>query len=214
MAAQRDQEQRGSDADKYRPSSTVLILSEIRFLREGLAEAIERDSPFSISGLFAELDDALVFVRHAKPDIVLIDVAFPNGTVAVRQIRGTVAEVQVVVFAVSETEQNIVTWAEAGVAGYIPATAALRDLVELVTGIMRGEQLCSRSVASGLMRRVANIRRAAEPPKGMELTQILTYREQQITSLVCAGLSNKEIARQLNIGVRRQNRTFIMSLRN
>lgn len=201
METESNQEQRVRSADKNGRSSTVAILSEIRFLREGLAEAIERGSPFSISGLFAELDDALVFVRHAKPDIVLIDAAFPDGAAAVRQIRGTDPEAQVVVFAVNETEQNIVTWAQAGVAGYIPATAALCDLVELVTGIMRGEQLCSRRVASGLMRRVAHIGNTVERLQGTEITPTLTYREQQITSLICAGLSNKEIARQLKIEV-------------
>jgi DNA-binding NarL/FixJ family response regulator len=201
METESNQEQRVRSADKDSRSSTVAILSEIRFLREGLGEAIERGSPFSISGLFADLDDTLVFVRSAKPDIVMIDGAFPDGTAAVRHIRGTDPEVQVVVFAVSETEQNIVTWAEAGVAGYIPATAALRDLVELVTGITRGEQLCSRRVASGLMRRVADMGNTVKRLQGTEITQTLTYRERQITSLVCAGLSNKEIARQLNIGV-------------
>jgi two-component system, NarL family, nitrate/nitrite response regulator NarL len=201
METESNQEQRVRSADTNGRPSTVAILSEIRFLREGLAEAIERGSPFSISGLFAELDDVVALVRYAKPDIVLIDVAFPDGTAAVRQIRGTHPEVQVVVFAVSETEQNIVTWAEAGVAGYIPATAALCDLVELVTGIMRGEQLCSRRVASGLVRRVAHIGNTVERLQGTEITQTLTYREQQITSLICAGLSNKEIARQLKIEV-------------
>jgi DNA-binding NarL/FixJ family response regulator len=177
-------------------ASTVLILSAIRFFREGLAEALGGDSPLEILGLSANLDEALASVRELKPAIVLIDASFPSGAGAIRLIRAVDPEPQVVVFAVVETEENIITWAEAGAAGYIPTTAALDDLVRLLVDIIQGRQICSGHVAAGLIRRLAS---AAKSGNEMRGPQALTAREQEVIRLVSSGLSNKEIARKLNI---------------
>jgi DNA-binding NarL/FixJ family response regulator len=178
---------------------SVLIVSEVRFLREGLAEALKRDPPLSISGLAADLDETLAAVCRSHPAIVLLDAAFPDGVGAIRDIQAVDQAAQVVVFAVAETEDNIITWAEAGAAGYIPMTAALSDLIRFLADIMHGRQLCSGRVASGLMRRIANGANVTDRRQHSKITSILTAREREITRLVSAGLSNKEIARRLNI---------------
>src|SRR5580700_7223163 len=177
-------------------SVTVLIVSEIRVLREGLAEALGRDSPLAISGLSASLDEALASASELKPTIILLDAGFPNGASAIRLIQTVAPEPQVVVFAVAETEENIITWAEAGAAGYIPTTAALHDFVRLLVDIMEGKQICSGRVAAGLIRRLGG---AAKSGNGLHHAQVLTAREQEIIRLVSSGLSNKEIARKLSI---------------
>jgi DNA-binding NarL/FixJ family response regulator len=100
-----------------------------------------------------------------------------------------------------ETEESIVAWAEAGVAGYIPRTAALADLITLLTDILLGEQVCSGTVAAGLLRRIAS---AAVPGRGQgvqPVVPLLTFREQQIVQLITEGMTNKGIARHLDIGV-------------
>jgi DNA-binding NarL/FixJ family response regulator len=184
--------------DAHRPS-TVLIASEIRFLREGSREALGHHSPFAISGLSESLNDALASARDLKPAIVLLDASFKNGTSAIRLIRAVDPEIQVVVFAVAETEENIIAWAEAGAAGYIPTTAALCDLVHLLVDIMHGNQICSGRVAAGLMRRLAGAAKSGNGLRHEQAAPALTAREHQIIRLVTSGLSNKEIARKLNI---------------
>ena len=79
----------------------------------------------------------------------------------------------------------------------MPRSAALADLVGFLSGIMRGEQTCSTRVAAGLMRWIADgprIETAAARAR-----PALTAREEEIASLIAAGLSNKEIARRLKI---------------
>jgi DNA-binding NarL/FixJ family response regulator len=179
----------------------ILIVAEVRFLREALAEIVGRDRALSISGLSADLDQALVMILDRQPDIVLLDAAFPGGTDVVHQISSIAPEARVIVLAVAETEENIIAWAEAGVAGYVPRTAALADVVTVLRNIVRGEQACSGRVAAGLMRRIGRAARSgntrSEPPS----TPMLTTRELQIVQLIGAGLSNKDIARRLNIGL-------------
>jgi two-component system nitrate/nitrite response regulator NarL len=174
-----------------------MIISDVRFLRESLAEILAREGSLLISGLFANLREALLGVADNRPDIVLLDEAFPFGPAAVRQIRAVAPHIPIVVTAVAETTEEIIAWAEAGAAGYIPKTAGLADIVPLLVDIRRGKQACSASVAAGLLRHLSN----GGTPNGGHQPPTLTGRESQIAQMIVVGKSNKDIARDLNIGV-------------
>jgi DNA-binding NarL/FixJ family response regulator len=171
----------------------------VRFLREALAEPLRRDPTVAVLGLCADLDEAIAGSLLHQPDIVLLDASFRNGTTAVRRIRDAAPEPCVVVLAVAETTENIIAWAEAGVTGYVPQTTALADLVGILVSIRNGDQVCSAGIASGLLRHVA--RNARSDLRGFTPAPALTKREREISLLISAGLSNKEIARRLDIGV-------------
>ncbi len=179
----------------------ILIVSDIRILREGLAEVLAKDSSFSILGIAGGLDDALEVAASEPPHVVLVDAALPEGTHAVTRLRELSGGAQIIVFSVSESEDAVIRWAEAGACGYVPRSAALSELIDFLDCILRGEQICSRRIAAGLFRRIAagpsNPRRQPEP----QSAPTLTSREQEIVQFLAAGCSNKEIARRLNIGL-------------
>ncbi|MEO8714664.1 MAG: response regulator transcription factor [Acetobacteraceae bacterium] len=176
----------------------MLIVSQVRFLRESLAETFGRDGGCEVLGVSADLGSALAMCHALGPDVVLLDAAFPDGIDAVGRIRAVSPATRVVALALAETEDSVIAWAEAGVAGYVPSSAALTDLCAMLAGIVDGAQACSARVAAGLLRRIAEggarIALAPEAPA-------LTPRERQIVDMIGAGMSNKDIARRLNIGV-------------
>jgi two-component system nitrate/nitrite response regulator NarL len=177
-------------------SLKLLILSDIRFLREGLAEILSREEAFHTISVAADLGETLSRISVASPDIVLIDAALPNAISAVAVVRRLAPQIRVVALAVAETEAEVIAWAEAGVSGYVPRGAALGDLVGFLRNVMRGEQACSMRVAAGLLRWIANGSRAGTAPSAR---LVLTAREAEVVGLIGAGLSNKEIALRLNI---------------
>jgi two-component system, NarL family, nitrate/nitrite response regulator NarL len=179
----------------------LLIVSEIRFLREALAELLGRNSTAAVLGLCADLDEAIAGSLTQQPDIVLFDAGFRDGPTAVRRLLEAAPERRVVVLAVAETTENIIAWAEAGAAGYVPQTTALADLVGLLVSISRGGQVCSAQIVSGLLRHVARTARADHAISIPGPAAALTKREREIGVLIGAGLSNKEIARRLDIGL-------------
>jgi two-component system nitrate/nitrite response regulator NarL len=179
----------------------ISIISNVRFLRESLAEVLPREGTLSISGLFANLQEALFLIVDNQPDIVLLDEALPGGLIAVGQIRGVAPQTRVVVIAVAETAEEVIAWAEAGAAGYVPKTAGLADIVPLLVDIKRGGQPCSPSVVAGLLRKLSNLASANSENRNMTSPPTLTRREAQIAQMIVAGMSNKDIARNLNIGV-------------
>jgi DNA-binding NarL/FixJ family response regulator len=179
----------------------IIVVSQVRFLREGLAEILERDRSVSVVGLSADLAAVVASSPALRPDIVLLDAAYPKGTAAIKQSHDVIPDLRIVVFAVRETEEDIIAWAEAGAIGYVPNTAAVADLVRLVTNIHDGQQPCSDRVAGGLLRRIALTASFGNGRSTLFPASTLTARERETAELITIGLSDKEIARRLNIGV-------------
>ena len=103
----------------------------------------------------------------------------------------------VVALAVREHDRDVVAWAERGATGIVTRRASLDDLVHAVLAA-RGECGCTTWVASALLRRVAEV--GAERRRPAPHAE-LTLREREIGALLVEGLSNKEIAARLLLGV-------------
>jgi DNA-binding NarL/FixJ family response regulator len=100
---------------------------------------------------------------------------------------------KVVAFGVDDNEQDIITCAEIGVAGYVCREASTDELVEHVRSAIRDEVICSPRIAASLFRRLASLAGRTASDDG------LTIREGQVLSLIRAGLANKQIAAELSI---------------
>ncbi len=179
----------------------IAIVSGVRFLREGLADVFERDSRVSVVRLCADLFEVAALGPALDADIVLLDATIPESAAAVRRAIEIVPGMRVVVIAVREIEDDVIAWAEAGVIGYVPSTAALTDLGRLIVDIDSGRQVCSSRVAAGLLRRIALGGMPAGGRSASAPGPTLTKRERQAAQLIRTGLSDKEIARQLNISL-------------
>jgi DNA-binding NarL/FixJ family response regulator len=110
--------------------------------------------------------------RHA-PDVVLLDAGLPHSLLVARAIRARAGSARVIV--ISVPDGDALRFAEAGIAGYVTRDGSVTELRAAIASVGRRERLS-----------------APEP---------LTAREQEILQLITAGLSNKEIAAQLVIGV-------------
>jgi DNA-binding NarL/FixJ family response regulator len=185
--------------DDAAPALRLIIASEVRFLRESLGEVLGRNRAMLVIGHAENSVQILSLSHELRPDMVLLDAPMRNGIATVRQLREAMARPRVVVFAVTESIESIVNWAEAGIAGYIPSNAALADLNALVNDIEAGRQACLGSVSAALIRHIAAT--AVWPGGQKPCPAKLTRREIEIVGLIGTGLSNKQIARRLNIGV-------------
>ena len=179
----------------------ILLVWGVRFTGECLVEILERDPSVSVVGLFSDLSEAVALGATLQADVILLDGRMGEGATAVRCALDVAPGMRIVVSSVRETEDDIVAWAEAGVIGYIPSTTPLGDFVRLIMDIHSGEQVCSGRVAAGLLRRIAHTANAGARRNGLIATPALTRRERQAAELIKSGLSDKEIARRLNISL-------------
>lgn len=140
-------------------------------------------------------DGALAMAREHQPDVALLDMRAPDSRDWARALARQSPEVKLVGLGLSETEDNVLAYAGAGFAGYVPREASLEDLVAVVQGIARGEVRYSRRIATTLLHRLANGSGAHGGPAR------LTPREVEIVRLIDEGLSNRDIGARLAIEV-------------
>lgn len=175
----------------------VAIVTEVCLYREGLASSLARRAETEVVGTAAALAEAVELVRRERPDVLLLDMATADAPRLVRGAREAHPDARVVALAIVETEEVVLRCAEAGVAGYVSRNASLDDLVDTLGSVARGELVCSRTIAGSLFRRVGALSGPREDPALARLTP----REREIAALIGQGLSNKEIARRLRIGL-------------
>jgi two-component system nitrate/nitrite response regulator NarL len=176
--------------------SRIIIVSDARLYREGLALSLARIDRVAVVGIADTLASAMTCIKESSPDVALLDVAMPDALRLPDAVEAARAVVKIVAFSVAETEDEICACAEAGIAGYVSRNGSKEDLVAAVENAVRGEVVCSPRMAASLFRRLA-LRVRTTRQAGPEAT--LTGREHDIVALIDGGLSNKEIARQLKI---------------
>jgi DNA-binding NarL/FixJ family response regulator len=172
----------------------VLVVASVRLYREGLAAVLGRAERLDVVGTVAGHHEAIEAARRLSPDVAVLDPGGEDARDTVRELTAREPAVPVVALAVSETDADVVAWAEAGVAGYVTRDGSLDDLVRAVLSAAAGELACTPRTAAALLRRVRAVAstEAGSPPA-------LTAREIEIGRLIEQGLSNKEIAHQLHI---------------
>lgn len=178
----------------------ILIVSSVRLLRDGLAMLLEQ-RPWVESVRLASSDvDAIAALRDFMPTLILLDVSAPDGVAAARRIAGLVDDVQVIGFAAGDGDHDVLSYAAAGVAAFISRDASAEELFAAVDRAANGELLCSPRVAGTMFRSLATLSTLARvAPNAAEAA--LTGREREIVRCIDEGMSNKEIARLLRIGV-------------
>jgi DNA-binding NarL/FixJ family response regulator len=121
-------------------SLRIAVVSDVRFVREGLAEILKRDPLVSVVRVCADLSDVVAESHALEADMILLDAA-PDSTAAVRRALGVAPGMRIIAMGVRETEEDVILWGEAGVIGFIPSTTPLADLARLVLDIQTGEQV-------------------------------------------------------------------------
>ena len=178
----------------------VLVVAEVRVFREGIVRFLENQPGVSVVGA-AEPAQAATVLAATDPEIVLVNIPNREDLRAVRSLRGRAPGIKVVVVGVTELEDDLVAFAQAGVAGYVSRDGSLDDLLTAIEAAARGEFACSPSVAAKLLRLAGRHPQDRSDAYPEQLLEVLTHREVEIVGLIAEDLSNKQIATALHVAL-------------
>jgi len=167
---------------------SVLLVDDHALVRRGFRRMLEDEEDISVKGEASGGEEAVRLARSLKPDVIVMDCALPgvNGLVATRQILEHDPKAAVLMLSMHSEDTWVRQALEAGARGYMLKNAVDLELVEAIRRVAAGEEVLDSQIArKGTL-------------KGERETG-LTVRELEILQLIVGGLSNKEIASQLNL---------------
>jgi DNA-binding NarL/FixJ family response regulator len=165
----------------------ILIVDDHLIVRAGLKMLLENEAGFVVVGGIGSASEALAFLDHQIVDVVLLDLRMPdrNGLEVLPEILAKKNPPRVLILSSFEYEEEIYRAVKAGAHGYLTKDATKVEIIGAIRRIAKGDLYFPKAIAARIAER--------------ESHASLSPREGHILIMLAKGLTNKEIARVLQI---------------
>lgn len=174
----------------------VAVVDDHPLFREGVTRSLSEIDGFEIVAEGGSRDEAVAIAQSLNPDVMLLDISMPGGGLnAVPAILSVAPSQKIVMLTVSEANDDVAAALKEGAKGYILKGIGARALAEVIRTVASGESYVAPTLSAKLLTgQLAN-----SAPAKSNLVAELTRREQEVLHLVASGMSNKQVARKLDL---------------
>lgn len=177
-------------------SYTVLIIDDHPMLRKGLVQLLAMEPALHTVGDVGSGAEGVALALQLQPDLVLVDLNMKgmSGIDTLKALREADLDCHIIIFTVSDDDADVIEALRCGADGYLLKDMEPEALLDKLLRAAAGEMVITEALAGAM----ANALRG-DDKRRISLLQQLTDREKQILKLITRGLSNKLIARKLDI---------------
>jgi DNA-binding NarL/FixJ family response regulator len=178
----------------------ILIIEDNRVLRDGLVVLLDGQSDMKVVASIGSGNNVLLNMRKVKPNVMLLDLGLwsHNPRSVLEGVKKDFPEVKIIGMGLIPSQTDIIESVEAGASGFILKDATVKEFIGTIRSVAKGMKVLPPLLTGSLFSRV--IDNALKKGKGRLTSAVrMTKREREIIAQIADGLSNKEIARQLNI---------------
>ena len=171
----------------------MFLVDDHEVVRAGLRSLIDAADDMEVVGEAGGVNDALVRVPLAKPDVAILDVRLPdgNGIEVCRQIRSDHPEIACLMLTSYSDDEALLAAIMAGAAGYVLKQVGGSDLLADIRTVGAGGSLLDPKLVERVLERV---RRG---PEEDERLASLTPQERRILDRIAEGRTNRQIGEEM-----------------
>lgn len=175
------------------PPFSILLVDDHPMIRRGLRQLLELERDFQVVGEANGGVEALAHVAEVPPDLVILDnkMAAMSGIETLRKLREAGFAGKVLLYTVSDAEDDVRDAMRHGADGYLLKDMDPRELMADIHKALQGEVVISDRLANYLNQTLATSTVADEIG--------LTAREKEVLRMLASGSSNRVIGEQLGI---------------
>jgi DNA-binding NarL/FixJ family response regulator len=181
-------------------SARIVLADDHPIVLDGLRNLIRAEADFELVGEAASGLAALKVIREQRPDVAVLDVSMPeiNGIVLSRRLAAEMPQVSVLILTLHEDRAYLNQALEAGVRGYVLKRSAVENLVQAIRAVLVGGLYVDPAISA----RTRDGKRSSSKAAPQGGAPALTEREAAVLKMAGWGLTNKEIASRLDVGVK------------
>ncbi|TDR31537.1 response regulator [Hydromonas duriensis] len=175
----------------------LLLIDDHALFRSGLRSLLQRQDDFEIVGEAADGLEGVKLAAQLKPDVILLDLDMPvmHGKDALAQILSAQPDMAVLMLTVSEDGTDLTECMRTGARGYLLKNINIDFLLDSIRRTVDGDSVLSPEMTTKLVARL----RSTDTPTTTAKVDSLTPRERETLIWLARGVSNKHIARALDV---------------
>lgn len=179
--------------------SSILLIDDHPMLRNGVKQLINTINNFEIIGETGSGIEGVKLAETLDPDIILLDINMNDvsGLEILRYLREKNISSRIIMFTVSDAKEDIITSLKTGADGYLLKDMEPEDFLKALKDISEGKVIMDEAISHIILNYMRDDKN--QTTNQSHDINLLTPREHETFNLLVQGLSNKLIAKDLDI---------------
>ncbi|MGH8369583.1 MAG: response regulator [Gammaproteobacteria bacterium] len=179
-------------------SINVMLADDHDLVRAAMRMLLESFKDVHIVAEVGKIAEILPAVLEHKPDILLLDLGFPDGSgvETAKVVLEQAPDTRVLVFSMYAKEEYVRDTLKLGVSGYLLKESAASELEISIRAVAAGEIYLSPAISRQVVKGYVS------KDEQTEKEDLLTPRQNEILRCVASGQSSKQVARELGISIK------------